>query len=89
MFEQFIHINDHFAKTGSGQTYRKNSLKDGVFRTVLAEVVIQRLAVAAVLAVAVVVPAAGPVRVFNASASNQHRSCLFTKRGDQPDLNSV
>jgi hypothetical protein len=28
-----MYKNDHFAKTGSGQTYKKNSKKDAVFRT--------------------------------------------------------
>jgi hypothetical protein len=33
IFEPFIYKNDHFAKTGSGQTYRENSKKDAGFRT--------------------------------------------------------
>jgi hypothetical protein len=32
-FEPFIYKNDHFAETGSGQTWG-NSKKDGVFRTI-------------------------------------------------------
>jgi hypothetical protein len=34
IFEPFIYITDHFAKTGSGQ-HRENSKKDAVFRTLV------------------------------------------------------